>query len=62
MADSLDLSRIDPLPGQSARTAVAPSRPRDRQPQKRRPPDQPRRDEDPDDEPKQVGSRLDVRV
>lgn len=62
MGDTLDLPRIDPLPGRDARGAVTPSR--DRPPQKRR---QPPRRESPDqaedeDEDRQVGSRLDVRA
>lgn len=62
MGDSLDLPRIDPLPGRSSRDTVTQSR--DRPPQKRRhPPPRPRdpgADEDPEE--RQVGSRLDVRA
>lgn len=64
MGDSLDLPRIDPLAGHDPRDAVAGSR--DRPPRKRRQPhprEQRGDDEAPDaDEPRQVGSRLDVRA
>jgi hypothetical protein len=62
MADSLDLPRIDAVPGDSARQSVTPLRSRERQPQKRRQPRQPPPDDESEDEPRQVGSRLDVRA
>jgi hypothetical protein len=62
MADHLDLPRIDAVPGDSARQAVTPLRWRERQPQKRRQPHQPPPDDEPEGEPRQVGSRLDVRA
>jgi hypothetical protein len=62
MADGLDLPRIDALPSDASRHAVTPLRARERHPQKRRQPHQPPREDDSEEEPRQVGSRLDVRA
>ena len=65
MADPLDVTRIDPLPGRSPRDGVDPlRRPADRDRQKRR---RSRQDQHPvpeesDDAERQVGTRLDVRA
>ena len=61
MGDSLDLPRIDPLPGRDPRRTVSDSR--DRPSQKRRqPPQRQAPEETTEDEERQVGSRLDVRA
>jgi hypothetical protein len=63
MADLLDVTRIDPLPGRSPRDGVDSLRkPADRQRQKRR--QQPHHQEDQagEDEDRQVGTKLDIRV
>jgi hypothetical protein len=65
MADPLEVTRIDPTPGRSPRDGVDPlRRPADRQRQKRRQPPFPRpqRPGDEEDEDRQVGTRLDIRV
>ena len=65
MADPLDVTRIDPLPGRSPRDGVDPlRRPADRERQKRRRPRQDARPErdDEDAAERQVGTRLDIRV
>lgn len=63
MADPLDVTRIDPLPGRSSHDTVDSLRkPADQQRQKRRHPPHPRQEPDDEDEDRQVGTRLDIRV
>ena len=65
MADSLDISRVDPLPGRSPHDSVdALRRPNDREQRKRRqhPPDRRKPEGDEDEEGRQVGTKLDVRA
>ena len=65
MADPLDVTRIDALPGRSPRDGVDPlRRPADRERQKRRRShqDQHPDPEEGDDAERQVGTRLDVRA
>jgi hypothetical protein len=64
MADTLDVSRVDPLPGRSPGDGVGQlRRPDDRERRKRRQAHHahPPPDED-DDEDRQVGTKLDIRV
>jgi hypothetical protein len=63
MAEPFDVTRIDPLPGRSPRDGVETLRaPSDRQRQKRR--QHPHRDDsfEDDDQERQVGTKLDIRV
>lgn len=63
MADPLDVTRIDPLPGRSARDGVdSLRRPADRQRQKRRRPPHQREPQGDEEEDRQVGTKLDIRV
>jgi hypothetical protein len=65
MADPFDVTRIDPMPGRSPRDGVDPlRRPADRDRQKRRQArhDAPPATDEEDDEDRQVGTKLDIRV
>lgn len=63
MPDSLDVTRIDALPGRTGHDGVdSLRRPADQQRRRRRPPPHPDQHEDEEDEERQVGTKLDIRV